>query len=411
MAQAPGVPPEHRWVSIKESWRPMRRENGARRHRLGVAFPACASTVAAPSSTANNNHPTGGNMKRLLAVLLCAGTAPALAADALMEQARTLFEPIPAEAPALEKNPATPDKVELGKMLYFEPRLSASWLISCNTCHNVGLGGVDLLETSIGHGWQRGPRNAPTVLNAVYNIAQFWDGRAADLMEQAQGPVQAGVEMSNTPDRVEATLKSIPEYVARFQEAFPGEQDPVTFANMARAIEVFEATLVTPGSRFDQYLAGDAAALSLSEKKGLELFVNKGCVGCHAGVNLGGNGYYPFGVVERPDADLLPPGDKGRFAVTRSQGDAYVFRSPTLRNVALTYPYFHTGKVWGLKEAVALMGSTQLGAELSDDEVDAITAFLETLTGVQPSVEYPILPPSTPDTPLPVTGAMAEAAH
>ncbi len=185
-----------------------------------------------------------------------------------MQRAQVLFEVVPDTPPELEGNPITAVKVELGKKLYFEPRLSQSWLISCNTCHNLGLGGVDLMETSIGHGWQAGPRNAPTVLNSVYNLAQFWDGRAADLMEQAQGPVQAAVEMSSTPERTVETLKSIPDYVAMFEETFPGEADPVTFENMARAIEAFEATLITPNSPFDKYLGGDEAALDGRRESG-----------------------------------------------------------------------------------------------------------------------------------------------
>jgi len=327
---------------------------------------------------------------------------PYVNADDLLDQSRTLFKPVPDKPPALSDNALSDEKVELGKMLYFEPRLSASWLISCNTCHNVGLGGVDLLETSIGHGWQKGPRNAPTVLNAVFNIAQFWDGRAEDLKAQAKGPVQAGVEMNNTPQRVEQTLQSIPEYVERFKAAFPGEKKPVSFDNMAKAIEAFEATLLTPASRFDRYLEGDAKALSTEEKKGLKLFVQKGCAGCHKGVNLGGDGYYPFGVIEKPGAELLPPEDKGRFAVTRSATDEYVFRSPPLRNIAITPPYFHTGKVWSLRQAVGVMGTSQLGTALTEPETEAIAAFLETLTGKQPQVQYPILPASTPDTPLPI---------
>ncbi|MBN2254183.1 MAG: cytochrome C peroxidase, partial [Deltaproteobacteria bacterium] len=210
-------------------------------------------------------------MKKLIFCLLMA-TGMAWAEDDLMKKAQSLFKPIPVEPPALKDNPLTPEKIKLGKMLFFDPRLSASWLISCNTCHNMGLGGVDQHETSIGHGWQKGPRNAPTVLNAVFNFAQFWDGRAEDLMAQAKGPVQASVEMNNTPERVVKTLKSMPEYVQLFQKAFPEESEAVTFDNMARAIEAFEATLLTPDSRFDQYLKGDGKALTEQEKKGLELF-------------------------------------------------------------------------------------------------------------------------------------------
>lgn len=310
-----------------------------------------------------------------------------------------------------EGNPATPARVHLGKMLYFEPRLSASWLISCNTCHNVGLGGVDLLETSIGHGWQKGPRNAPTVLNAVFNIAQFWDGRAKDLAEQAKGPVQAGVEMNSTPDRVVRTLKSIPEYVARFEEAFPGEDDPVTFDNMALAIEVFEATLLTPNGPFDRFLKGDASALSEVEKEGMGLFIGRGCTACHNGVNLGGAGYFPFGLVQRPDEEIMPENDLGRFAVTEAAGDEYVFKSPSLRNITLTAPYFHSGKVWELPEAVRVMGRAQLGAQFTEGEVEAFVAYLGSLTGDQPTVVYPILPTHTTDTPLPDVSVGTGPAH
>ncbi len=331
--------------------------------------------------------------------------------DPLIQQARAIFSPIPSQPPELEGNPASPARVELGKMLYFEPRLSSSWLISCNTCHNVGMGGVDLMETSIGHGWQKGPRNAPTVLNAVFNIAQFWDGRAEDLAEQAQGPVQAGVEMASTPERAVRTLKSMPEYVELFQEAFPGEADPVTFDNMALAIEVFEATLLTPEAPFDLFLKGDAAALTDQGKEGLELFINKGCTACHSGVNIGGTGYFPFGLVEAPDPSVRPEDDRGRYALTNTETDDYVFKSPSLRNITLTAPYFHSGKVWDLAEAVRIMGRAQLGATLTPDEVDAIVAYLESLTGKQPVVEYPILPEHTAETPLPDVSVELMPAH
>lgn len=335
-----------------------------------------------------------------LAGVVVAGSGPARADD-LIAKAKQSFQPIPSIVPAVKGNAVTHERVELGRMLFFDPRLSRSGLFSCNSCHNLGTGGVDGLETSIGHGWQKGPRNAPTVLNAVFNTAQFWDGRAEDLKAQAKGPVQAGVEMANTPERVVATLKSMPDYVERFQRAFSGEADPVTFDNMAMAIEAFEATLITPASRFDQFLEGNTAVLSDQEKQGLTLFIDKGCAACHNGVNVGGEGYYPFGVVERPGADVLPENDKGRFQVTKTADDDYVFRAGPLRNIALTGPYFHSGKVWDLEQAVAIMGVSQLGEELQPDEVTAITAFLQTLTGEQPRVEYPILPPSTATTPRP----------
>ncbi|MBN2232865.1 MAG: cytochrome-c peroxidase [Deltaproteobacteria bacterium] len=332
------------------------------------------------------------------------------AAGDLQQEAGGYFKPIPASPPALKGNPATTDKIELGKMLYFEPRLSRSALISCNTCHNVGLGGADYQITSTGHGWQRGPRNAPTVLNSVYNIAQFWDGRAADLAEQAKGPVQAGVEMNNTPENVIRTLKSMPEYIDRFKRAFPGEKDPVTFDNMAKAIEVFEATLITPGSRFDQFLTGNLAALNDTEQKGLKTFISKGCADCHGGINMGGDDYYGFGVAEAPRAEIMA-GDKGRFVVTKSPDDEHVFKSPSLRNIELTMPYFHSGVVWSLRESVAVMSSAQLDTKLTEAEIDAITAFLKATTGIQPVVDHPILPPATATTPQPDLGTGTTAGH
>jgi cytochrome c peroxidase len=333
-------------------------------------------------------------------VVLASVTSATHAGQELMERAQTVFKPIPASPPALEGNPLTPGKTELGKMLFFDPRLSASALISCNTCHNIGMGGDDYQETSVGHGWQKGPRNAPTVLNSVFNIAQFWDGRAPNLKEQAKGPVQAGVEMNNTPEATLKTLASMPEYVARFKKVFPGDEDPMTFDNMAKAIEAFEATLLTPDSPFDKYLKGDAKALTQIETEGLKLFMAKGCSGCHGGINMGGAGYFPFGVVERPDEKVLA-GDVGRYKVTGTKTDEYVFKSPSLRNIVLTPPYFHSGKVWDLKEALAIMGAAQLGIVLSEEEIDNVEAFLKSLTGVQPQVTYPVLPASTRDTPKP----------
>ena len=334
-----------------------------------------------------------------MALLMFAASA-VLAEDEVMKRAQGMFKPVPATVPEMKGKSFTPAKVELGKMLYFEPRLSSSALISCNTCHNVGMGGADFQETSIGHRWQKGPRNAPTVLNSVFNMAQFWDGRAEDLKQQAKGPVQASVEMNNTPEMAMKALKSMPEYIALFKKVFPGQPDAVTFDNMAEAIEAFEATLLTPDSPFDQYLRGKGDALSPVQKEGLKLYMEKGCGTCHSGINMGGASYFPFGLVERPRSEIIA-GDTGRYKITQSKSDEYVFKAPSLRNIDLTPPYFHSGKVWSLKETVQVMGSAQLGATLTADEADKIVGFLKSATGVQPKVEYPILPAPTDQTPKP----------
>jgi len=339
--------------------------------------------------------------KTILAGMLVLGMAANVSAGDVMDYAGEMFKPVPYGIPEITGNAITNEKIELGKALFFDPRLSKSGLISCNTCHNVGMGGDDFQETSTGHGWQQGPRNSPTVLNAVFNLAQFWDGRAKDLKEQAKGPVQASVEMNNTPEAVLKTLNSMPEYIEMFKQAFPDDNDPVTFDNMAAAIEVFEATLTTPDSGFDKFLRGEKSALNADEQNGLAIFMEKGCVDCHAGVNMGGEDYFSFGVSERPETSIMG-NDKGRFEVTQSADDEYVFKSPSLRNIELTSPYFHSGKVWSLKEAVAIMGSAQLGISLSSKEVDDIHTFLMTTTGVQPNVVYPILPAATAATPQPV---------
>lgn len=344
-------------------------------------------------------------MRRIVLATISAvgllASVPASAQGDLMSEAKDLFKPIPSSPPEIEGNPATPEKVELGKMLYFDPRLSESHTISCNSCHVVGLGGVDMLETSVGHRWQRGGRNAPTVLNSVFNTAQFWDGRAKDLADQAGGPMVNPVEMASSREHVVEQLRGIPGYGEEFKRAYPDRPDPVTLDNATRAIEVFEATLITPDAPFDRYLNGDADALTDQQKEGLQLFIDSGCASCHNGINVGGGMYAPFGVVEKPGADFLPVADKGRFEVTKSVDDEYVFKVPTLRNIALTPPYFHTGKSWDLRQAVAVMGTAQLGEQLTDEQVDLITAFLHSLTGDQPKVGYPILPPSVATTPRP----------
>ncbi len=299
------------------------------------------------------------------------------------------FEPLP-EVAENPENPLNAAKVELGKFLFFEPRLSKSGFISCNSCHNIATGGVDNLPTSIGHKWQLGPRNAPTVLNAALHTTQFWDGRAKDVEEQAKGPILNPKEMAATEELVLSRINSIPQYVEMFKKAFPDETDPVTYDNVAKAIAAFERTLITP-SRFDAYLKGDKKSLTRRERKGLKLFVKKGCVGCHNGVGVGGGSFQRFDYGT----------DMGRFEVTGKESDKKVFRVPTLRNIALTYPYFHDGSVWTLEEAVRIMGEKQLGVKLKDKEIGYIVAFLNSLTGELPEIVLPLLPPSTKDTPLP----------
>jgi cytochrome c peroxidase len=337
----------------------------------------------------------------VVACLACLFAFPAPAQNDLLMRAQQQFQPIPLTPPELPGNAASPAKVELGKMLYFDPRLSASHAISCNSCHSIGLGGADAEPTSIGHRWQRGGRNAPTVFNAVFNHAQFWDGRAKDLEQQAGGPIANPVEMASPKAHIAEQLKGTPGYRDAFAKAFPGEPDPITLGNVQKAIAVFEATLITPGAPFDRFLKGEANALSPSEKEGLTLFMDRGCASCHNGINVGGGMYAPFGVVEKPGAEILPPADKGRYVVTKTASDEYVFKVPTLRNIALTAPYFHSGQVWDLRQAVAVMGASQLGIQLSSDDVEKITAFLDALTGDQPKLTYPILPASTGATPQP----------
>lgn len=207
--------------------------------------------------------------------------------------------------------------------------------------------------------------------------------------------------MASPAAHVVEQLSAIPGYVIAFHAAFPGSQNPVSMENVQRALAVFEATLITPNAPFDKFLRGNASALNDREKSGLKLFIEKGCAACHNGINIGGGRYAPFGVVEKPGAAFLPPQDKGRFMVTKTAGDEYVFKVPTLRNIALTAPYFHTGKEWDLRQAVAVMGTTQLGAKLTDDQIDRITDFLGSLTGEIPRVIYPELPPGVTSTPHP----------
>lgn len=304
--------------------------------------------------------------------------------DGINERVQRLFEPIPAEAEAPEDNPMTEARVDLGHKLFFEQKLSRSGNISCNTCHVVGAAGVDNRRVAIGEQGREGPRTSPTVYNAAFLGMQFWDGRAATLEEQAKGPIQAHVEMDLTPEEAVSRLRST-GYLPFFEEAFPEDDDPLNFDNVARAIASFERTLITPGSPFDRYLEGERDALSATQLAGLELFTDTGCASCHNGVLLGGQGFARFSHVEGGD-------DRGRAEITGDAGDEYVFRIAPLRNVERTYPYFHDGSAETLEEAVSIMGEAQLGRTFNDKEVDQMVAFLESLTGDFPMVPYPQLP-------------------
>lgn len=287
-------------------------------------------------------------------------------------------------------------QVELGKKLYFDPRLSKSGFISCNSCHNLSMGGTDNLKTSIGDHWQQGPINAPTVLNSSLNVAQFWDGRAADLKAQAGGPIANPGEMGFTHQLAVSVLTSIPEYVVEFKQVFG--DDSIDIDKVTVAIAEFEKTLVTPNSRFDRWLLGDKDALTPNELAGYDLFKNSGCIACHNGEAVGGNSFQKMGVME-PYQAKSPA--EGLSAVTGKDADRFKFKVPTLRNVAMTYPYFHDGEAETLTEAVDIMGRLQLGKQFSEQENAQIVAFLKTLTGDQPSFLLPILPPSTDRTPPP----------
>ena len=308
------------------------------------------------------------------------------------------FHPLPGSIPS-DSNPMTEEKIALGRMLYYEPRLSRSQQISCNTCHLLDQYGVDGQSTSDGHKGQKGDRNAPTVYNAAGAFVQFWDGRAADVEEQAKGPVMNPVEMAMPSEkRVLGVLKSMPEYVDAFKKAFPGEKDPVTVQNMAKAIGAFERKLVTP-SPWDKYLQGDAQALTNEEKAGFNVFEQVGCQVCHSGVHVGGSMYQKLGVAKAyPDSS-----DPGREKVTKKETDRMVFRVPGLRNVAKTGPYYHSGKVPTLEQAVSMMAEYQLGKSLDESQTRAIVAWLNSLTGEIPAeyIKPPVLPQSTPSTPKP----------
>ena len=337
-----------------------------------------------------------GTVVCLLALLLgCANSATQSAAiDPAMLKA---YSPLPEVAAG--KEPITEEKVALGRILYYDPRLSKSQKISCNSCHDLAKYGVDNQATSDGHKGQKGDRNSPSVYNAAIHFVQFWDGRAPNVEEQAKGPVLNPVEMAMTSDKqVIAVLKSMPEYVDAFKKAFPDDKDPVTYDNLGKAIGAFERKLITP-SRWDKYLKGDQAALTAEEKAGFQTLVASGCQTCHAGSLVGGSMFQKIGVVKPwPDTS-----DEGRSKVTKNEADKFMFKVPSLRNVEKTAPYFHDGKIATLKEAIAKMGDYQVGKKLTDADIQSIETWMKCLTGEIPAayIKQPELPKSTSKTPKP----------
>lgn len=324
-----------------------------------------------------------------------------LSVDAALEH----FAALPEEGP--KKGNPSPALVALGRQLYFDKRLSKNHDIACVTCHDLAGYGVDIrqeggkrIPTSLGHKGQKGERNAPTVYNAVFNLAQFWDGRAADLEAQAKGPVLNPIEMA-MPDEaaVVTVLESIPGYQDAFAKAFPRTPEPVTYDNMALAVGAFERNLLTPAP-VDDFLAGNLSALSSQQLRGMKLFIDTGCIECHSGVAFGGGSFQKLGNV-KPWPDLQ---DEGRSVHTKNPDDKFKFRVPTLRNVTKTGPYLHDGSIESLEEIVQKMAVHQLGkSEFPPEDLKAVVAFLDGLTGTI-DAEYtkaPTLPESGPDTPAP----------
>ena len=304
---------------------------------------------------------------------------------ALLERAQATFKPLPDLAEMQKIRPFTEEQVKLGQQLWYETRLSKGNTVSCNSCHNLATAGVDNMPTSAGHKSQFGARNPPTALNAALLGSQFWDGRAADVEEQAGGPLLNPVEMANATEAdAAAKIAGIPEYQEKFKAAFP-EDGAVSFKNITTALGAFERTLLTP-TRWDDYLKGNVSALSEQERKGVRAFMDNGCIACHNGVNLGGTMFQKFGLVDGPYWKHIddPKHDKGRADVTKKAEDEFFFRVPGLRNVERTYPYFHNGSVWELDKAVNIMAKAQLGKTLAPEDTENIVAFLKALSGNVP---------------------------
>ena len=331
-------------------------------------------------------------------LLLTMTVTTVVMASPLMKQAKDAgLVAIPADKAAVmklidnPKNKLTPEKIELGKKLYFDPRLSKSGLISCNFCHNLGEGGDDGVGAAIGHGWTANPHhlNSPTVYNAVFAEKQFWDGRSPDLEDQAKGPTLAPPEMAATKEHIEKVVNSMPEYVSEFKKAY-GKDAKIDFNAITDTIGLFERTLVTP-SRFDDFLNGDEKALTSAEKAGLKTFIETGCASCHTGIAVGG-GMQGFA--------LIAPYKYAKVGDFKGDANGMV-KTPTLRNITQTAPYFHNGAIWSLKEAIQEMGRIQLGVAVSDADAAKIETFLKALDGRKPKVDYPMLPASTATTPKP----------
>ena len=317
--------------------------------------------------------------------------------ESLRNLVQKVFQPLPRDMSTAE-SPVTPEKVALGRALFFEPRISSDGTTSCARCHQPALYGTDALPRSIGAEHRATPRNAPTVLNAALDFVAHWRGDRKSVEDQATqalvGPASTG---NPSAQAAIARLSAIPGYLESFRKAFPGEADPMTPENFGRAVGAYERTLVTP-SRFDAFLTGDDGVLTSAEQVGLREFIHVGCATCHNGVGVGGGLYRKFGVVQNYwEATGSPNPDKGRFDVTHEESDLYVFRVPSLRNVVMTPPYFHDGSVPTLRAAVRIMGKVQLGQTLSEDQIEHILAFLGSLTGPLPSdfSSVPVLHPAT----------------
>jgi cytochrome c peroxidase len=312
----------------------------------------------------------------------------------LLKQAKQIFGPLP-QVMVSEKNPITPEKVKLGKMLFYETRISVDGTVSCARCHPIGLYAADGLKKSIGNNCKLNPRNAPTILNAAGQISAHWIGNRTDVEDQARqsviGPPSFGMP---SYEAVENKLKEIKGYIELFKKAFPEDNNPVTVDHFAKSVGAFERTLVTP-SAFDAFVKGDIAALKEQEKRGLRTYMETGCMTCHSSTYFGGQIYQKFGLFGPYwKYTKSEPIDEGRYVVTKNDADKYVFKVPVLRNVAKTSPYFHDGSVNKLEDAVWIMGKIQLGKELNNSQVEEIVTFLKSLTGKIPNdaLKVPLLP-------------------